>query len=185
MERYRIVFSGSGGQGVVTASIMVAEAAVLFEGLNAVQSQSYGPEARGGATRADVIISDRPIRFPKVNQPNVLICLTQEAYNRYSGSIRPGGLLLTDSHFVKPERKVDARQVGLGMYRAVMDAIGKPVVFNICTLGALIGLTQVVTKKSILKVLETKIPAGFLEMNTKAFEIGQQLVENASGRSEA
>jgi 2-oxoglutarate ferredoxin oxidoreductase subunit gamma len=177
MERYRIVFSGSGGQGVVTASIMVAEAAVLFEGLNAVQSQSYGPEARGGATRADVIISDRPIRFPKVNQPNVLICLTQEAYNRYSGSIRPGGLLLTDSHFVKPERKVDARQVGLGMYRAVMDAIGKPVVFNICT--------QVVTKKSILKVLETKIPAGFLEMNTKAFEIGQQLVENASGRSEA
>jgi 2-oxoglutarate ferredoxin oxidoreductase subunit gamma len=182
MERYRIVFSGSGGQGVVTASIMVAEAAVLFEGLNAVQSQSYGPEARGGSTRADVIISDKPIRFPKVNQPNVLICLTQEAYNRYSGSIRPGGLLLTDSHFVKPERKVDARQVGLGMYRAVMDAIGKPVVFNICTLGALIGLTQVVTKESILKVLETKIPAGFLEMNAKAFELGLRLVENAPGK---
>ena len=69
MERYRIVFSGSGGQGVVTASIILAEAAVIHEGLNAVQSQSYGPEARGGATRADVIISDRSIRFPKVNQP--------------------------------------------------------------------------------------------------------------------
>jgi 2-oxoglutarate ferredoxin oxidoreductase subunit gamma len=184
MERYRIVFSGSGGQGVVTASIIVAEAAVLFEGLNAVQSQSYGPEARGGATRADVIISDRPIRFPKVNQPNVLICLTQEAYNRYSAAIRPGGLLLTDSHFVKPERKVDARQVGLGMYRAVMDEIGKPVVFNICTLGALIGLTHVVGKEAILKVLEGKIPAGFLEMNRKAFEMGLQLVENASANSE-
>ena len=185
MERYRIVFSGSGGQGVITASIIVAEAAVLFEGLNAVQSQSYGPEARGGATRADVIISDRPIRFPKVNQPNVLICLTQEAYNKFSGTIRPGGLLLTDSHFVKSERKVDARHVGLGMYRAVMDGIGKPVVFNICTLGALIGLTRVISRESILRVLETKIPAAFLEMNTKAFEIGLQLVENASGRSEA
>jgi len=184
MERYRIVFSGSGGQGVITASIIVAEAAVLFEGLNAVQSQSYGPEARGGATRADVIISDRPIRFPKVNQPNVLICLTQEAYNKFSGTIRPGGLLLTDSHFVKSERKVDARHVGLGMYRAVMDGIGKPVVFNICTLGALIGLTRVISKESILRVLETKIPAGFLEMNTKAFEIGLQLVENASGKPE-
>ena len=179
MERYRIVFSGSGGQGVVTASIIVAEAAVLFEGLNAVQSQSYGPEARGGATRADVIISDRPIRFPKVNQPNVLISLTQEAYNTFSGTIRPGGLLLTDSHFVKPERKVDARQVGLGMYRAVMDGIGKPVVFNICALGALIGLTHVISKESILRVLETKIPAGFLEMNTKAFEIGLRLAENS------
>ena len=183
MERYRIVYSGSGGQGVVTASIIVAEAAVLFEGLNAVQSQSYGPEARGGATRADVIISDRAIRFPKVNQPNVLISLTQEAYNRFSGTIRPGGLLLTDSHFVKPERKVDARQVPLGMYRAVMDGIGKPVVFNICTLGALIGLTHVISQESILKVLETKIPPGFLGMNIKAFEIGMQLAQNTSGKS--
>ena len=100
MERYRLVFSGSGGQGVVTASIILAEAAVLHEGLNAVQSQSYGPEARGGATRADVIISDSDIRFPKVNQPNILVCLTQEAYNRFSELIRPGGLLLTHSHFV-------------------------------------------------------------------------------------
>ena len=98
MDRYRIVFSGSGGQGVITASIILAEAAVLHEGLNAVQSQSYGPEARGGATRADVIISDRAIRFPKANQPNILICLTQMAYNQFSPSIRPGGLLLTDSH---------------------------------------------------------------------------------------
>jgi 2-oxoglutarate ferredoxin oxidoreductase subunit gamma len=70
------------------------------------------------------------------------------------------------------------------MYRAVMDGIGKPVVFNICTLGALIGLTRVISRESILRVLETKIPAGFLEMNTKAFEIGLQLVENASEKKE-
>ncbi len=183
MERYRIVFSGSGGQGVITASMILGEAAVLFEGLNAVQSQSYGPEARGGTTRADVIISDRPILFPKVNQPNVLVCLTQEAYNKYSGTIRPGGLLLTDSHFVKLERRVDARQIGVGMYRTVMDGIGKPVVFNICTLGALIGLTRVISKESILKVLETKIPAGFLELNRKALEMGLRLVEGAPGKS--
>jgi 2-oxoglutarate ferredoxin oxidoreductase subunit gamma len=175
MERYRVVFSGSGGQGVITASIILAEAAVLYEGLNAVQSQSYGPEARGGATRSDVIVSDRDIRFPKVNQPNVLICLTQEAYNKFSNTIRPGGLLLTDSHFVKPATKVDARQVEIGMYKGVMDQIGKPVVFNICVLGAMLGLVPIVKKESIVKVIETKIPAGFLEMNEKALELGFHL----------
>ena len=162
---------------MVTASIILAEAAVIHEGLNAVQSQSYGPEARGGATRADVIISDRSIRFPKVNQPNVLVCLTQEAYNKFSSTIRPGGLLLTDSHFVKQERKVEARQVGLEMYKAVMDRIGKPVVHNICMLGAVIGLTQIFKKESVLKVLETKIPPGFLEMNKRALDLGLELAE--------
>jgi 2-oxoglutarate ferredoxin oxidoreductase subunit gamma len=177
MERYRIVFSGSGGQGVITASIILAEAAVIYEGLNAVQSQSYGPEARGGATRADVIISDRAIRFPKVNQPNVLVCLTQEAYNKFSNSIRPGGLLLTDTHYVTVERRVDARQVGLGMYKAVMDRIGKPVVLNICMLGAVTGLTNIVKTESIMKVLETKIPKGFLDMNKQALDLGFELAE--------
>ena len=124
MERCRILFSGSGGQGVITASIILAEAAVLHEGLNAVQSQSYGPEARGGASRSDVIIADTDIRFPRVTQPNVLVCLTQDAYNKFSGSIRPGGILLTDSHYVKQEKKVDARQVELYMYKEVMDKIG-------------------------------------------------------------
>ncbi|MCJ7593297.1 MAG: 2-oxoacid:acceptor oxidoreductase family protein [Desulfobacterales bacterium] len=177
MERSRLVFSGSGGQGVVTASIILAEAAVLHEGLNAVQSQSYGPEARGGATRADVIISDSDIRFPKVNQPNILICLTQEAYNKFSELIRPGGLLLTDSHFVTQQRKVDARQVELGMYKAVMDTIGKPVVFNICMLGAMLGFAPVVKVESIVKVLADRIPAEFLDMNKKALEVGLRLAE--------
>ena len=79
MERYRFLLSGSGGQGIITMAILLAEAAVLHEGLVAVQSQSYGPEARGGATRSDVIISDSEIYFPKVNQPNVLVALTDEA----------------------------------------------------------------------------------------------------------
>jgi 2-oxoglutarate ferredoxin oxidoreductase subunit gamma len=175
MERFRILFSGSGGQGVITASIFLAEAAVLHEGLNAVQTQTYGPEARGGDTRADVIISDREIRFPKVTQPNILICLTQQAYNTFSGTIRPGGLLLIDSHFVKEERIVDARQVPIGLYKAVMDTIKKPVVFNICMLGALVGLTDMIKPESLIKVLEARLPVDFLAMNKKAFDIGLDL----------
>jgi 2-oxoglutarate ferredoxin oxidoreductase subunit gamma len=178
MERCRIIFSGSGGQGIITAAIILAEAAVICEGLIAVQSQSYGPEARGGASRSDVIVSDTDIRFPKVIQPNILVCLTQEAYNTFSGLIRPGGLLLTDNHYVRQGEKVDAKQVGLDMYKAVMEKIGRPIVFNICMLGAFVQLTQLVKTESIIKVLKTRIPAGTLELNRQALELGVQLVKD-------
>jgi len=174
----RIVFSGSGGQGVITAAIILAEAAALYENLNAVQTQSYGPEARGGATRADVIISKAPIRHPKVINPHILICLTQIAYNKNAGIVRPGGLMLTDPKYVAIDYRLDARQVELNMYRAVMDEIGNPIVFNICMLGALIQLTGLVRPESILKVLkEKKIGSEFMAMNQKALEIGLKLAE--------
>jgi 2-oxoglutarate ferredoxin oxidoreductase subunit gamma len=178
METKRIVLTGSGGQGVITASIILAEAAAIHEDMNAVQTQAYGPEARGGATRADVVISHDPIRYPKVINPHLLVCLTQEAYNKYSEIIRPGGLLLTDTEFVTLERKIDAKQVELGMYRAVLDEIGKPIVFNICMLGALIGLSDVIKTKSVIAVLEGRIGPGFLEMNKKALQLGLRLAEN-------
>jgi 2-oxoglutarate ferredoxin oxidoreductase subunit gamma len=177
MERCRLVFSGSGGQGIITAAVILSEAAVIYENLNAVQSQAYGPAARGGATRSDIIISESDINFPKVIQPNVLICLTQEAYNTFCNIIRPGGLLITDARFVKTEKKVDAQQKELSMYVAVMEKIGKPIVFNICMLGAVISLTDLVEPESIMKVLESRIPSGFLEMNRKALELGMELTE--------
>jgi 2-oxoglutarate ferredoxin oxidoreductase subunit gamma len=174
-DRYRLVFSGSGGQGVITAAIILAEAAVLHDKLNAVQSQSYGAAARGGATRSDVIISNESIDFPKVIQPNALICLTQEAYNKFHGIIRPGGLLISDSHFVETSRKVDAKQLEFPIHQTVMDKIGKPIVFNICMLGVVIQLTQLVSPESIIKTLETRIPAGLLEINRTALNLGMEL----------
>ncbi|MGB6009811.1 MAG: 2-oxoacid:acceptor oxidoreductase family protein, partial [Desulfobacterales bacterium] len=108
-------------------------------------------------------------------QPNVLVCLTQEAYNAFCHIIRPGGLLITDTRFVKTEKKVDAQQKELAMYAAVMEKIGKPIVFNICMLGALLGLTDIVKSESIMKVLESRIPSGFLEMNGKALDLGIKL----------
>ncbi len=172
-----MVFSGSGGQGVITAAIILAEAAVLHDGLNAVQSQSYGAEARGGATRSDIIISDTILHYPKVIQPNVLVCLTQDAYNKFYSIIRPGGLLISDTRYVKTEKKVDAQQKELAMYESVMDKIGKPIVFNICMLGAVIAITALVKPESIMKALENRIPADFLDMNRKALDIGIELGE--------
>ncbi len=175
MERCRLVFSGSGGQGVITAAIILAEAAVLHENLTAVQTQAYGAAARGGATRTDVIVSDQVINYPKVIQPNTLVCLTQEAYNKYAPIIRPGGLLITDTRYVALQRKVDAVQLELPMYQTVMEKIGKPIVLNICMLGTVIGLTDLVRPESIMKVLESRIPAGFLEMNRRALDLGLRL----------
>lgn len=177
MEKCRLVFSGSGGQGVITASIILAEAVVLHENLNAVQSQSYGPEARGGATRSDVIISENDIRYPKVIQPNLLICLTQEAYNKYYAIVRPGGLLITDARFVKTQKKIDARQYELPMFTTVMDQIGRPIVFNLCMLGVVAACTALARPESIMKVLKTKIAAEFLVMNQKALNLGITLCE--------
>lgn len=182
MESTRIVLSGFGGQGVVTASIILAEAAALYEGLNAVQTQVYGPEARGGATRADVIISHQPIHHPKVLYAHILVCLSQEAYNKFRGIIRPGGLLLVDKKFVKIDRKVEARQRELPMYEAVLSEIGNPIVFNICMLGALIGLTDLVKPDSVKELLETKVPSEFIGMNKTALDLGLKLANDYNNK---
>ena len=175
MSRVRMVLSGSGGQGVITAAIILAEAAVIHEGLNATQAQSYGAAARGGATRSDIIISENEINFPVVTQPNVLVCLTQTTYNSYTADIRPGGILLTDSRYVETARKVDAKQVELPMYDTMMAEIGKPVVFNITMLGALISITEVIKPKSVLAAIKSRVPKDFIDLNTRAFELGMEL----------
>lgn len=184
MKRCRIIFSGSGGQGIITAARLLAETAALYEGLNAVQSQSYGPEARGGACRSDVIISDTEILFPKVTQPNVIISLTQEAYNTYSNLIRPGGLLLLDSYYIQQEKKVDARQIELAMYEAVLTQIKNPIVYNLCVLGAFIYLIPLVQQVSLNKVLENHFSSDLLSVNKQAFQLGLQLAEKFATENE-
>ncbi|MBM9519218.1 2-oxoacid:acceptor oxidoreductase family protein [Desulforhopalus vacuolatus] len=177
MERTRIVFSGSGGQGVITAAIILAEAAVIKEGMEAVQSQSYGAAARGGATRSDIILSDEPINYPGILQPDILVCLTQSVYTQYAGIIRPGGLLLTDPRFVKPAKEADAYQVCVPIYDMVMEKIGKPIVFNISMLGTLFGIRPLFNPDSLMEVIAERVPKGFVELNKKAFTLGLELGE--------
>ena len=178
MERNRIVFSGSGGQGVITASIILAEAAVLSEDLNAIQSQSYGPEARGGATRADVIISEEEINFPKVSQPNTLICLTQTAYNKYNSILRPGGILITDVHFVPDSPRPGRPAVRTAHVRPGHGKDRQARGLYVCVLGALIGLVELVSKEAIEEVLARRVPRDFLEMNRQALDLGYNLTKD-------
>ncbi|MDR2799841.1 MAG: 2-oxoacid:acceptor oxidoreductase family protein [Desulfovibrio sp.] len=176
MELYRVLMSGSGGQGVITMAIVLAEAACLYEGLTAIQSQSYGPEARGGATRSDVIIADGPIFFPKVMQPNFLVALTNEASNKYLPLIRPGGICLYDTDLVQLDLRVDARPRGLPMYSAVIREFGKAQSFNICVLGALTALIgAVVSLNSLEQVLLTRFGPSRHENNCRALRLGAEM----------
>ena len=175
MNIYKIIFSGSGGQGVITAAIVLAETAALYENLHAVQAQSYGPEARGGATRSDIIISKTPIHYPKVSHPNFLVCLTQESYNKFSSLVIPGGKIVVDSHFVTPKRAADASQKSYPMFETVMEHFGNPIVHNICMLGVTIQLTNIVKPESLMKVFEERMPPKFVDMNKKALQLGLEL----------
>jgi len=122
-----------------------------------------------------VVISADPILFPKVIHPNILVCLSQQAYNRYSASIRPGGLLLTDKHLVSIDSMLDARHVELPMHDAVMGRLHNHMVLNICMLGALLSLTNMVRVESVKKVLEKRIPPEFVSVNVQAMEIGREI----------
>ena len=175
MDIYKIVFSGSGGQGVITAAIILAEAAVVYDKLHAVQTQSYGPEARGGATRSDVIISDEKINYPKVSSPNLLVCLTQESYNKFSSIVMPGGTIITDPKYVVIN-KSDATQLELPMYSTALEAVGNPICFNTCMLGVVVKISNMVKVESIIKVFESRMPQKFVEMNIKSLKAGIELV---------
>ena len=176
-KRYEIRFSGAGGQGLITAGIILAEAASIVEGKHAVQSQSYGPEARGGASKAEVIISDGPIDYPKATVVDACLAMTQEAADKYANGIKKGGVLLLDSDFVKNEPKGDFKIYKFPIIRTAKEEVGREIVGNVVALGAMIALTDVVKRESGLKAVLAKVPEAFLDLNKKAYNMGYDKVK--------
>jgi 2-oxoglutarate ferredoxin oxidoreductase subunit gamma len=171
-ERYEIRFSGAGGQGLITAGIILAEAASIIEGKNAVQSQSYGPEARGGASKSEVIIADSPIDYPKATKVNACLALTQEAADKYANGIKPNGLLLLDSDLVKKIPQGDFKVYQFPIIRTAKDDIGREIVANVVALGAMVALTDIVSYEACEKAVLSRVPAAFKELNQKAYAAG-------------
>lgn len=178
-ERYELRFSGAGGQGLITAGIILAEAASIVEGKYAVQSQSYGPEARGGASKSEVIISDDPIDYPKATVVDACLAMTQVAADKYANGIKPGGLLLIDSDFVKNVPEGDFKVVKIPIMRTAKEDIGREIVANVVALGAMIALTDVVDRESGLTAVLSKVPEAFTELNRKAYSLGFDKVKEA------
>ena len=171
-ERYEIRFSGSGGQGMILAGIVMAEAAAIYGDKNAVQSQSYGPESRGGASKAEVIISSQPIDYPKATSIDCMLALTQEACSRYHKDIKRGGTLLVDSELVKKTPDGDFRVISYPIIAAARDELGKIIVANIISLGMITELTGVVTREQMEQAVLSRVPKPFLDLNKNALQIG-------------
>lgn len=172
--RTEIRLSGSGGQGLITAGIILARAAAIYDGRYAVQSQSYGPEARGGASKAEVIISDDPINYPKVRAPQVLIALTQEALSKYLHDVRNDAVVIVDSMMVKEPPKGQYKVYSMPIIMSASDAMGTAVSANIITLSVLNTICPLVSGKALQESVRATFPKA-VETNMKALEIGVQL----------
>lgn len=170
-DRYEIRLSGSGGQGLILAGIILAEAASILEGRNAVQTQSYGPESRGGASKSEVVISSEEIDYPKVTSPDLLLVMTQEACDKYIGDIKKEGIAILDTSLV--ERLPDnGKYYGVPITQIAKESVGKAITANIVALGVLTAITSVVGRESLEKAVLARVPKGTEEINRKALEAG-------------
>lgn len=177
-KKLELRLSGSGGQGLITAGIILAEAAIL-DGKNAVQTQSYGPEARGGASKAEVIICSNTIDFPKVTLPNMSLSLTQLATDKYAGEITSDGIVIVDESIKISDavRAKAAHVYELPILHTARDVVGKEIVANIVSLGVINGLTHIVSEDHLEQVILSRIPKGTEELNLKALAAGYALVK--------
>jgi len=169
-KRTEIRLAGEGGQGMILAGIILAEAAAIYDGKNVVQTQSYGPEARGGASKSEVIIAEGEIDFPEVISADVQMVMSQEACDKYAGTLKKGGLLIVDQD--KVGRVPTTRAVKAPITRLAVEATGKAITANVVALGLLVGLTEVVSRDAIAKAVTARAPKGTEELNLTALAAG-------------
>ena len=160
---------------MILAGIILAEAAAIYDGKNAVQTQNYGPEARGGASKSEVIIAKSEIDFPEVIDADVLVALSQEACDKFASNLKKNGMLIVDKDKVSRVPTTSAYKVPI--IQLAMEVTGKQITANVVALGLLVGLTGVVSKKSIEKAVVGRAPKGTEEMNRLALKAGFQEAE--------
>lgn len=170
-NRYECRLSGSGGQGLLLAGVILSES-MIRQGKNAVHTQSYGVEARGGASRSDVVISDGEISFPGVYEPDMLLALSQDSYDRFASSVRKGGLILADSTFVETSHVPDVKNFECPITNIAKDEVGQIRTTNVVSLGLITGLNPFVSKEAMLDATLSRLPAKLHDINRKAFETG-------------
>ncbi len=174
-KRTEVRLAGEGGQGMILAGIILAEAAGIYSGKNVVQTQSYGPEARGGASKAEVVISDGEIDHPEVLDADVVVTLSQEAFKKFGGRIKSGGLLIVDAEKVDSSSAPQA--IRLPITKLAMDTTGRIITANTVALGVVVALTGVVSREAIEKAVKARAPRGTEEMNHAALEAGFNAVQ--------
>lgn len=177
MERYEIRLSGTGGQGLIFAGVILAEAAGIYDGKYVCQTQSYGPEARGGASKAEVVISDREIDYPKAIKPDLLLAMSQKSCDAYFFDLKPAGMLIIDSTLVT--QLPTSRAVAIPFTQLAREKLGKEIAANIIALGALATLSGAVSLNGLEAAVMSRIERGTGDFYRKALELGIEAARNA------
>jgi len=179
VENDEIIFSGSGGQGIILGGRIFAEAASIYDNKEAVMTQSYGPEARGGASRAEVIISSAKIDYPKVRRADLLLAMTQQALNTYGHLLDDNGLLVVDEILVKdiPARFKNVFKAPFSALAAKL--LDNPIVLNIIALGSLAAITKVVSREALIRATLDHVPPKVLVINRIAVDTGFKVVDDS------
>ena len=183
LGRVETRLAGSGSQGLLLAGLVLAEAAGLYDGREVAMVQSYGPEARGGASKAEVIISDQAIDYPLCTRVDLFLALTQEAADAYCWDLKPNAWIIVDSDLVS--HPPSSKAVRLPFTAAARDKLKKPMVANVVALGAIAEITGVISRRGLEKALLARVPAGTEALNKKALALGAKLAREAEGQAPA
>jgi 2-oxoglutarate ferredoxin oxidoreductase subunit gamma len=169
-----IRIAGFGGQGVILAGMIIGKAGVIFEGKEATLIQSFGPEARGSACSAQVTISDERVLYPYVTNPDILVVMSQDAYNKFYKDIKPGGILIYESELVKFDKsRQDIKVYGIPATRFA-EELGAKITLNIVMVGFFTAITGVIGSESVREAIKASVPSHTIDVNLKAFEKGYQ-----------
>ncbi len=167
-----IRFSGFGGQGIIKSGILIGKAASLYDNKFGTMTQSFGPEARGGACSAQVVIDDKPVLYPYIGSPEILVSMSQEAYEKFINDPKKGSIVLTDTDLVKPHKiRKDVKMYSIPATRIAED-IGNRIFANVVMVGFFTATTGIISLEAMKKALPGSVPDRFVEINIEALERG-------------
>jgi 2-oxoglutarate ferredoxin oxidoreductase subunit gamma len=172
MQLTEIRIAGFGGQGVILSAIVLGKAASIFQGEFATMTQNFGPEARGGACSAQLVVSDTPILYPYVTKPDILVVMSQEAYVRFIPELKDGGILIIEEDLVRVSDLGKEIQVYSVPATRIAETLGKRMVLNSVMVGFFTAVTHLLDPDAVGKAVADSVPASFRDLNLKAFEKG-------------
>lgn len=169
-----IRFSGYGGQGIIRCAMIAGKAFSVVEGKHTTMTQSFGPEARGGACSSQLVASDERVLYPYITKPEVLVCMSQEAYEKYEPNLRENGTLIIDKDLVKPNSQKRKRKIYSVPATRFAEELGNRIIANLVMMGFFTAITQFVSPESMKKALPGLVPDRYLDLNYKAFDKGYE-----------
>ena len=172
MQLTEIRIAGFGGQGVILSAIVLGKAASIYQGAFATMTQSFGPEARGGACSAQLVVSDKPVLYPYVSRPDILVVMSQEAYGKFVPELKDGGILIVEQDLVRVSELRGEYKVYSVPATRIAEELGKRMVLNSVMVGFFTAVTHLLDADAVRKAVADSVPASFRELNLKAFEKG-------------